>query len=179
MMDFILDGIQNFKFEFMGHSKELSFQYKEYVGINSLPNELQQLAVKAKEALATSYSPYSEFAVGAAILLENGEIILGSNQENGAYPSGLCAERVALFYAGSKFPGVSVKAMAVAANFKGNPIAEPVSPCGACRQVMIETQNIGRGPYTVAMVGENRIIVVEDVLYLLPFTFSNVNDAVK
>ncbi len=163
----------------MGHSKELSFQYKEFVDVRDLPEELQQLAIKAKEALATSYSPYSEFAVGAAVLLENGELVLGSNQENGAYPSGLCAERVALFYAGSKFPGVRVKAMAVTASFKGNPIAEPVSPCGACRQVMIETQSIGAKPYTVAMVGENRIIVVEDVRYLLPFTFSNVNDAIR
>lgn len=160
-------------------NKEISFQYKEFSGISDLPIGLQQIALQAKEALASSYSPYSEFSVGAAVLLENGEVILGSNQENGAYPSGLCAERVALFYAGSKFPGVAVKAMAVAASYKGNAIAEPVSPCGACRQVMIETQNTGKAPFTVIMVGENKIFTVEDVRFLLPFTFSNVNESMK
>lgn len=163
----------------MAKSKELVFQYKEYESVNELPEEYRELTHKAKEALVNSYSPYSEFAVGAAVLLENNEIILGSNQENGAYPSGLCAERVALFYAGSKYPGVPVKAMAVTASFKGNPIAEPVSPCGACRQVMIETQNIGRKPYTTIMVGEKRVVLVEDARFLLPFTFSSVQDAIK
>ena len=163
----------------MTKSKELVFQYKGYESVNELPAEYRELTHKAKEALANSYSPYSEFAVGAAVLLDNNEIVLGSNQENGAYPSGLCAERVALFYAGSKYPGVPVKAMAVTASFKENPIAEPVSPCGACRQVMIETQNIGRKPYTTIMVGKNKVVVVEDAKFLLPFNFSNVKEAIK
>jgi cytidine deaminase len=172
-------GHSKFKCITMAKSKELSFQYKEFERIEDLPLELKDLAKKAKEALTTSYSPYSEFAVGAAVLLDNSEIVLGSNQENGAYPSGLCAERVALFYASSQFPGVEVKAMAVAASFKGTPIAEPVSPCGACRQVMIETQNLGGRPYTIVMVGEKRIIVLDDAKFLLPFTFSSVKEATK
>lgn len=168
-----------FKCITMAKSKELSFQYKEFDRVDDLPPELRDLAYKAKRALTTSYSPYSEFAVGAAVLLDNNEIVLGSNQENGAYPSGLCAERVALFYAGSQFPGVAVKAMAVAASFKGIPIVEPVSPCGACRQVMIETQSIGGKPYTIVMVGEGRVIVLDDAKFLLPFTFSSVKEATK
>lgn len=163
----------------MVKSKENAFQYKEYECVEDLPLDLKSLAEKAHEALRTSYSPYSEFAVGAAVLLENNEIILGSNQENGAYPSGLCAERVALFYAGSHYPGVPVKAMAVTASYKGNPIEEPVSPCGACRQVMIETQNQGKKPYSIAMVGKKRVIVVDNAKFLLPFSFSSVKDSIK
>ena len=163
----------------MEEKRNLSFQYTEYPGIDSLPNSYKELANKAIEALQSSYSPYSQFAVGAAVLLQNGEIILGSNQENGAYPSGLCAERVALFYAGVAHPKVPVEAIAIIARHKGKTIPEPVAPCGGCRQVMMETHNISRKPYKVIMIGENRIFVVDDVKYLLPFTFSNIEDAIK
>ena len=159
--------------------RSLNIQYREYSKINDLPEEHKLLIQKAKEAIRTSYSPYSHFAVGSAVLLDNGEYVLGSNQENGAYPSGLCAERVALFYAGSKYPGVRVKGMAIAASFNGNLVNEPLPPCGACRQVMMETQTVGNVPFPVIMVGENKILVVDDVKYLLPFNFSNVNDALK
>ncbi|HCY01288.1 MAG TPA: cytidine deaminase [Bacteroidales bacterium] len=159
--------------------KSLNIQYKEYSNTNDLPEEYKLLAQKAKEAVKTSYSPYSEFAVGAALLLENGEFILGSNQENGAYPSGLCAERVALFCAGTTYPNVPVDAMAIAASYKGVAVAEPIAPCGACRQVMIETQNIGKRPYKVIMIGANKTVVVDNVSFLLPFTFSDISNAVK
>ncbi|HDP54422.1 MAG TPA: cytidine deaminase [Bacteroidetes bacterium] len=163
----------------MQNSKSLSFSFTEYATITELPEKYMKLAHQAIEATKASYSPYSEFAVGAALLLTNGEVILGSNQENGAYPSGMCAERVALFYAGTAYPNVPVEALAIAANSKGKPVAEPISPCGACRQVMIETQNIGKRPYKVIMVGANRVIVVDDASFLLPFTFSNTVDASK
>jgi cytidine deaminase len=163
----------------MEEKRNLNFQYTEYSGIDSLPANYKQLAHKAIDALQTSYSPYSQFAVGAAVLLQNGEIVLGSNQENGAYPSGLCAERVALFYAGVAFPKVPVEAIAIVARHKGKTIPEPVAPCGGCRQVMMETQVIGKKPYKVIMIGENRLIVVDDVKFLLPFTFSNIEDAMK
>ena len=93
----------------MQNSKSLSFSFTEYGSINDLSEKYKKLAHQAIEATKTSYSPYSEFAVGAALLLTNGEVILGSNQENGAYPSGICAERVALFYAGTAFPNVPVE----------------------------------------------------------------------
>lgn len=163
----------------MDKKKESKFLYTEYSGINDLPEDLSILARKAQEALKTSYSPYSHFSVGAALQLANGQYVLGSNQENGAYPSGLCAERVALFYAGSTFPTIPVVAIAVAASYKGKPTDEPVSPCGGCRQVMIETRSAGNEPIKMVMVGASKVIVVEDVSHLLPFTFSNINDIVK
>ncbi len=163
----------------MSSKKDLKYSYTEYSKISELPAELANLAQKAKEALKTSYSPYSHFAVGAALLLKNGEIILGSNQENGAYPSGLCAERVALFYAGATYPNIPVKAMAIAAEHDGKPTNEPVSPCGSCRQVMLETRNVGKEPFKLVMVGKKKIVVVDDVTHLLPFSFSNVKDILK
>lgn len=161
----------------MGQKKNLSISYLEYNSVDELPQDDKLLAVKAIEATKTSYSPYSEFAVGAAVLLHNGETILSSNQENGAYPSGMCAERVALFYVGSQFPDVPIKAIAIAANHKGASSQQPIAPCGACRQVMIESQMRGKKPFKVIMVGEKKVVVVEDATFLLPFTFSNVFNA--
>ncbi len=163
----------------MGINNEYTFNFKEYASIGDLPSEYQNLVNKAIDAQKSSYSPYSNFAVGASLLLANGEIIQGSNQENGAFPSGLCAERVALFYAGSKYPGVAVKAIAITASFKGTGPLEPISPCGACRQVMLETRNIGKSPMKVIMVGERRIYEIDDVTLLLPFSFSKVDEAIK
>jgi cytidine deaminase len=163
----------------MTASKENVFRFSEYQSVDQLPINFKKLALKAIEAQQTSYSPYSNFAVGAAVLLENGEVVQGSNQENGAFPSGLCAERVALFYAGSKFPGVKVLAIAIAANFKGKGTSEPISPCGACRQVMLETRNNAQHPMAVIMVGEKRTLVIDDSLQLLPFSFSKVDEAIK
>lgn len=163
----------------MGINKEYTFNFKEYASIGDLPSEYQTLVNKAVDAQKSSYSPYSNFAVGASVLLANGEILQGSNQENGAFPSGMCAERVALFYAGSKYPGVAVKAIAISASFKGAGPLEPISPCGACRQVMLETRNIGNTPMEVIMVGERRIYVIDDVTLMLPFSFSKVDEAIK
>ncbi|MCB8964329.1 MAG: cytidine deaminase [Bacteroidales bacterium] len=160
-------------------SKELIVKYSEFARVDELSPREVELVDKAKDVLSSSYSPYSHFSVGAALLLENGEIITGSNQENGAYPSGLCAERVALFYAGSKFPNVPIVAMAIVASYNGAIIQLPISPCGACRQVMIEYQNIHGKPYPVIMVGQSKIVKVEDVRFLLPFSFSNVEDAAQ
>lgn len=160
-------------------SKEFGFKYAEYSNKEELNSEDIKLVESAFDAQKSSYSPYSRFSVGAAILLSNGEILQGSNQENGAYPSGLCAERVALFYAGAKFPNVPIKTIAISASFENKPTAEPVPPCGACRQVMIESRNIGKAPIKVIMVGESRIYVIEDVAFLLPFNFSSVDNAVK
>ncbi len=158
---------------------ESSFKYLEFSEIEELEKEDVNLIKKSIEAQDSSYSPYSHFRVGAAVLLENGEVISGSNQENGAFPSGLCAERVALFYAGAKYPEVPVKTIAISASHKGHQTKEPISPCGACRQVMLETRNIGKKPMKVILVGSNKIIVINDASYLLPFSFSSVIDAIK
>lgn len=159
--------------------KESGFKYTEYSKKEDLSAEDLKVVNNAIDAQKSSYSPYSKFKVGAAVLLANGEIIQGSNQENGAYPSGLCAERVALFYAGAKFPNVPIKTIAISASFDNHLTSEPISPCGACRQVMIESRNIGNEPMRVILTGKDRIYVIEDVTFLLPFSFSSVNDAVN
>jgi len=154
-------------------TKESGFKYTEYSSIDELSKEDVRLVNLAIEAQKGSYSPYSNFSVGAAALLENGEIIQGSNQENGAYPSGLCAERVTLFYAGAKFPKIPVKTIVITASYKGILTDEPIPPCGACRQVMIETRAIGKKPIRVILVGKNKTYEIEDVTFLLPFNFSS------
>ena len=108
--------------------------------LEELSQSEQDLIANTQHAFSNAYAPYSGFLVGASVLLENGEIINGSNQENAAYPSGLCAERVALFYAGSKYPEVAIKTIAISAKSKTFEIDDVVSPCGACRQVMAEYQ---------------------------------------
>ena len=163
----------------MKQVKAFEFKYTEYSDKEELGSQDVQLIDKAIEAQKSSYSPYSKFSVGAAILLENGEIIQGSNQENGAYPSGLCAERVALFYAGAKYPKVPIISIAISASFNNHLTSEPVPPCGACRQVMIESRNIGKKPIRVLLVGEKKVYAIEDVTYLLPFNFSSVIDTIK
>lgn len=163
----------------MRQVKESGFKFTEYSSKEELESVDALLIDMAIEAQKSSYSPYSKFKVGAAVLLENGEIIQGSNQENGAYPSGLCAERVALFYAGAKYPNVPITTIAITASFNNHLLNEPVPPCGACRQVMIESRNIGKKPMKVILAGAQRIYEVEDASFLLPFSFSNVTDSIK
>ena len=126
----------------------------------------------AKEALKNAYSPYSQFQVGAAILLKNNEIVCGSNQENAAYPSGLCAERTALFYANSKYPDQAVDTIAIAAFTNGAYTDQPVTPCGACRQVILEAQNRYKHPIRIILYGEKEIYIVEKITDLLPLSFN-------
>ena len=132
-----------------------------------------QLIDKAKEMTYHSYAPYSHFSVGAAALLANGEIVCGSNQENAAYPSGLCAERTTLFYANSQYPDVAVTTIAIAArNESGNFVEQPVSPCGACRQVMLESQWRGGVPLRILLYGTKGIYELAKVEDLLPLCFT-------
>ncbi|MDQ1770958.1 cytidine deaminase [Labilibaculum sp. A4] len=143
----------------------------EYDSVDELPLEEQELVKNAKEAALRSYSPYSKFSVGAAILLENDEIIQGNNQENSAYPSGLCAERVAMFYANSKFPDSAVKAIAVTARTNGSFSGNPIPPCGSCRQVLLETEERFNQPIKLILYGEKKIRIVETVKEMLPLYF--------
>jgi len=138
---------------------------------DELDNAKQLLINKAKEQVNKAYAPYSEFHVGAAIELENGEIFAGSNQENSAYPSGLCAERVAMFYANAQFPNVPVKTIAIAAFTKGEFLAEPVTPCGSCRQVLLETEMRYEKDITILLYGTTKIYEIKNVRQLLPLCF--------
>jgi cytidine deaminase len=132
----------------------------------------KNLLEQARKAAETAYAPYSRFQVGAAVRLENGEIITGSNQENAAYPSGLCAERVALFYAHARFPEVAVEAIAITAKGNKGIIDEPLSPCGACRQVMAESEKNSKQPMRVIMQGQKGpVMIAESMKVLLPFSF--------
>lgn len=138
---------------------------------DELITENQQLINKAKEQVQKAYAPYSDFHVGAAILLENGEIVTGSNQENSAYPSGLCAERVAMFYANSQYPQVAVKTIAIAAFTMGNFLPEPVTPCGSCRQVLLETEMRFEKDIHILLYGTEHVFLIENVKQLLPLCF--------
>ena len=126
----------------------------------------------AKEATAGSWSPYSGFKVGAALLLDDGTVVTGSNQENAAYPSGLCAERTALFAAGHAHPGKAVIALAIAARNGNGYTAQPITPCGACRQVLAETQQRGGKPIRFILYGTEGTMVIEGGTdAILPFCF--------
>lgn len=141
---------------------------------DELSAEEQQLVEAAKEATTRSYAPYSHFHVGAAALLANGEIISGTNQENAAYPSGICAERTTLFYANSQHPQQAVKALAIAARTsEGHWTETPISPCGACRQVMTETENRYEKPMKVLLCSAQEVFVIESAKDLLPVSFGS------
>lgn len=135
------------------------------------PNDLE-IALKAKEATYRSYAPYSRFRVGAAIRLDNGEIVEGSNQENAAYPSGLCAERTAAFYAHAKYPEARFEAIAIAArDTDGQFCDSPISPCGGCRQSLLEYETLAGHPVKVILIGKDNVYVLDSIKALLPFAF--------
>lgn len=144
-----------------------------YKSEQDLANEDRLLLMNARKSLAGAYAPYSHFNVGAAVLLENGEIICGNNQENAAYPSGLCAERVAIFYAGAKFPDVKIKAIAVTCKAENQVINDPVSPCGACRQAIAEYEVRHSQKIKMIMAGESgKVFIAESIDSLLPLMFN-------
>ena len=130
-----------------------------------------ELIEAAKRATANSYSPYSKFQVGAALRLKNGIIVTGSNQENASYPLGLCAERTAIFHAQHMYPDQPIVALAIATFANGHFYPEPISPCGACRQVMLEVENRYQHPMRVLLYGTSGTHVVETIKDLLPFQF--------
>lgn len=151
----------------------INIKYEEYDSPQRLTLSERRLLERAVEAVAGSYAPYSRFNVGAAVEMENGEIISSANQENAAYPSGICAERSALFYAHSKFPDSAIVAIAVVAAVDGKLTESPTYPCGACRQVMYESQQRGGKKIKVIIGSATRIQVIDSVNGLLPFAFDN------
>ena len=138
-----------------------------------LSPEEQHLLDLAIEATQRSYAPYSHFHVGAAVRLENGAEIIGCNQENAAYPSGLCAERTALFSAGAQYPDVPVSVLAIAArSTDGKLVEEPVGPCGSCRQVILESETRAKHPIRILLYGSRCVYVIDGVRSLMPLMFS-------
>ena len=154
--------------------KELKIESTLYVfeTLEELPKETYYLMQKAFEARDKAYAPYSNFNVGAAILLDNGEIITGNNQENASYPSGLCAERTAIYYAGSQYPTAKVLKMAISATGKNKPTLSPIPPCGACRQAIAEYEVKQELPIEIYFMGEaGKIAKSNSLVNLLPLIF--------
>ncbi|MCB9014053.1 MAG: cytidine deaminase [Bacteroidales bacterium] len=140
-----------------------------------LPEKDQELVKNARAIALKAYAPYSNFHVGAAVLLENGEIICGNNQENAAYPSGICAERTAVYYAGAQFPDVAIKSIAIVAHVNGEFIADPAYPCGACRQVLLEASHRSGKNIRIILAGDKKVEVVNDIRDILPMPFESLS----
>lgn len=138
---------------------------------NELSEVQKKLIDSAKDACTRSYAPYSQFKVGAAALLKNGITVCGNNQENAAYPSGICAERTTLFYAGAQYPEQPVLKLAIAALKDGAYTAQPTAPCGACRQVILETENRYNTPIEILLYGKEETYILSSVQGLLPLSF--------
>ncbi len=130
-----------------------------------------QLRNAATEAAHKAYAPYSKFHVGAAVRLETGEIITGNNQENAAYPSGLCAERVAIFYANAQYPNSRITHLMICAETEGEVLKKPITPCGACRQVIIEKENTQGAPIEICLAGADETFVLPSASDLMPLSF--------
>ncbi|MAO09099.1 MAG: cytidine deaminase [Alteromonas sp.] len=145
-----------------------------YESVSELPENIQDLMNKAQQARKKAYAPYSLFKVGAAILLDNGSIVTGNNQENAAFPSGLCAERVAAFYAGAEFPGIPFKALAISAGSTKSINTQPIPPCGACRQSLSEYEVNQGSPVEIYFMGEEgKVVKSSSIKALLPLLFDN------
>ncbi len=157
----------------MGRKEKIVTEIEVFESISGCSVSIQKLMKKAQEARAKAYAPYSNFYVGAAILLENGTIVTGSNQENASYPAGLCAERTALFYAGAKYPNQKIKSIALTAGPKGEENLKPVPPCGSCRQAIAEYEQKQKPPISIYFMGTSgEVKMVKSLLDLLPLAFN-------
>lgn len=153
---------------------EISTLVTVFSNVSELPIDDKILMDKAIEARKNAYAPYSKFNVGAALLLDNDEVVLGNNQENAAYPSGMCAERVAIWKASSTFPGVKIKKLAITASSTIAKVDKPVGPCGACRQTLSEFEINQKEPFEVIFMGEvGEVVKTASLLSLLPFSFDS------
>ncbi len=152
----------------------ISADLEVYDNEAELPGDVQGLMEQAIEAREKSYSPYSQFKVGAAIMLDNGEVVTGSNQENASYPAGLCAERTAIFYAGAKYPKAKILKMALTARSENHQMEVPTPPCGSCRQAIAEYEVKQEQPIEIFFMGEKgKVVKSNSISDLLPLIFDN------
>ncbi len=153
---------------------QVTTSYTRYESLDELDNKVRELMLTAIEARKKAYAPYSKFNVGAAILLDNKQIVTGNNQENAAFPSGLCAERVAIYSAGAKYPENSIQIIAISAKSFKHTVTQPIAPCGACRQSIAEYENKQKNSIKIYFMGETgSIIKVNSLKDLLPFGFDS------
>jgi len=151
---------------------EIYTSFTAYRSVEELPEEVHSLMSQAVEIRKNAYAPYSKFRVGAALLLDNGKIVLGSNQENAAYPSGLCAERVAIFQAGAIYPDAKIIKIAISAASDTNQTKTPIPPCGGCRQSISEYEFKQNTPIEIYFMGEiGEVYMSDSIKNLLPLSF--------
>ena len=156
------------------NTKRISFDLQIFENVQELAEEDRMLLVQADEARLNSYSPYSKFRVGAAVLLEDGTVVKGSNQENASYPAGLCAERVAIFNAGANFPKQTITAIAISARSENTLVEQPAGPCGSCRQAILEYETKQGSPIAIIMRGQSGpIYKCAAISDLLPLSFDH------
>ena len=154
--------------------QEINIRYQEYKSVEELNPEDRELVAEAVKAMQGAYAPYSHFNVGAEVRMSNGQIVRGANQENAAFPSGLCAERTAMFAAGARYPDKDMLSNAIAGGVMGRLGSQPATPCGACRQVMAQYQAKSGKPMSVLMVASGQILKFEKVDDILPLIFNSI-----
>ncbi|NLZ19231.1 MAG: cytidine deaminase [Bacteroidales bacterium] len=154
--------------------KEIHITYHEYGSVEELNPEDRELAAEALKAMSGAYAPYSHFHVGAAVRMSNGQIVRGANQENAAFPSGLCAERTAMFAASARYPDKDMLGIALAGGVMGRLSSRPATPCGACRQVMAQYQAKSGKPMSVIMISADKIWKFDKVDDILPLIFDSI-----
>ena len=153
---------------------KFEFEYEVYDNISQLTEQDAWLLNEAKNVTDQAYAPYSNFHVGAVAMLENGEVVAGTNQENASYPVGICAERVLLGNAATLYPGVSIDTLAISYDSKEVPSDHPISPCGMCRQALLEYETRTNKPIRMILSGQQgKIYIVKTVRFLLPFAFDS------
>jgi len=153
---------------------KLETRLEIYNDISELPKPVQNLMDTAIEARNNAYAPYSKFNVGAAILLDNDEVVIGSNQENACFPSGLCAERTAIYYAGARFPSAKVQRMVITASSQNQVTDKPIPPCGACRQAIAEYEIRQEQPIEIYFMGaKGKVVKSSTLANLLPLLFES------
>ncbi len=154
--------------------KEIKTVFTEYRSVDELNPEDRELASSAIHAMGRAYAPYSHFHVGAAVRMSNSQIVEGANQENAAFPSGLCAERTAMFAASSRYPDKDIVSIALAGGVYGRITDMPATPCGACRQVMAQYQTKSGKPLSVIMIGKSCVWKFDKVDDILPLIFDSI-----
>lgn len=154
--------------------KEIRFTYRLFESIEELAKPIQELMGMALKSREQAYAPYSKFKVGAALRLDNEKIVIGNNQENASYPSGLCAERTAIYAAGANYPDAKINVLAISATSEKHEVLDPIAPCGACRQAIAEYEQKQNQPIAIYFMGtKGQIIHVKALLDILPLAFNN------
>ena len=153
---------------------KVTSNFEVYDAVEELPETIQDLMKEAVLARDNAYAPYSQFKVGAALVLDNQEVVTGSNQENASYPSGLCAERTAIYYAGARYPEAQIQNIAISAKSMKHKVDAPVPPCGACRQALVEYEVKQKAEIAVYFMGESgKVMKANSIKDLLPLIFDN------